>query len=227
MLGLKDDEDGKSDEVVSIDQDYDELIAGSSCLPSAYKNSSNWAPGRATPTPATFKVIMAFNDLRRANCRAIRNRNSNSESLSPLIDGAARKTDDLFKRLQTTVELKEENQENMLKKRLSLELDYDKVLEERIMNGLQQLDSKLDSKPQEDSTKAGPSTATKVQFINNTSEQEYDKSFYVENPEMDHIHAARDSVGFQMQNIRFHRRSMSMKRQRNKMRGGTEIIEGI
>ena len=53
---------------------------------------------------------------------------------------------------------------------------------------------------------------TKVQFINNTSEQEYDKSFYVENPEMDHINAARDSQGFQMQNIRFNRRSMSMKR---------------
>ena len=77
----------------------------------------------------------------------------------------------------------------MLKKRLNLELDYDKVLEERIVNGLQQ----IDSKPKEDSTKAGPSSVTKIQFINNTSEQEYDKSFYVENPEMDHINAARDS----------------------------------
>ena len=202
LAGL-DEAAGEPEDVVSLgNQDYDEVIGASSYMPSGYKVSSVGGPGRATPS---VKVIMAFNDLRRANSRALRSRNTNYMT-AQVDDPAGARQDDMLNRLLKSDATKREKEEALLKDRLNLELNYETVMNERLRQGLQQLDS---TKREGDSTKVVPSAVTKICVVN-ASDQEYDKSFYDDNPEG--YQAQANALSQRVQNMRLKRRSVSMSR---------------
>ena len=122
---------------------------------------------------------MAFNDLRRANAQGI-----NTTFVHDNDSRAAQKNTTLLppnlgfanglRMLRNESATKERYREKTIKKQLQEELEYDKMMQERLRLGSMDTTKKTE-------TAQGPSRgATQIKIVDNTDD-DYDKSFAEEN----------------------------------------------
>lgn len=128
---------------------------------------------------STANMVMAFNDLRRANAHDISHAVlADHEDYVP----TERVGNSALERIRKAIIKKEKYRQEVVHKKINLELDYDRVIENRKKLGFEEM---LRSTANQDSRQ--PDSQTQVLYLNeNEHEHEYDLSFiYKSNRDVD------------------------------------------